>query len=113
MPNHLAWIGGASARPASDTVPAAGYGSAPTIFDELDYQLACQAYLWALPIVSYAQWKTQHYEVFGATSSESKRLREILKQTPSLNCGRAVASNREEFQKWQASVINVTECRKL
>ena len=40
------------------------------VFDELDYQLACQAYLWALPLVSYAQWKTQHYEVFGATSSD-------------------------------------------
>ncbi len=47
-------------------------------------------------------------DMFGATSSESKRLREILKQTPSLNCGRAIASNREEFQKWQASVINYT-----
>src|SRR3954452_19836958 len=41
-----------------------------TVFDELDYQMACQAYLWALPLVSYAHWKTQHYEVFGATSSD-------------------------------------------
>jgi hypothetical protein len=40
------------------------------IFDELDYQMACQVYLWALPLVSYAQWKRQHYEVFGATSSD-------------------------------------------
>jgi len=37
------------------------------VFDELDYQLACQAYLWALPLVSFAQWQTQHYEVFGGT----------------------------------------------
>ena len=28
------------------------------VFDELDYQMACQAYLWALPLVSYAQWRT-------------------------------------------------------
>ena len=41
-----------------------------TVFDELDYQMACQVYLWALPLVSYAQWRTQHYEVFGATSSD-------------------------------------------
>src|SRR3954468_16206658 len=40
------------------------------VFDELDYQMACQVYLWALPLVSYAQWRTQHYEVFGATSSD-------------------------------------------
>ena len=47
--------------------------SAIGVFDELDYQLACQAYLWALPLVSYAQWKTQHYDVFGATSSDLVR----------------------------------------
>ena len=43
------------------------------VFDELDYQMACQAYLWALPLVSYAQWKIQHYDVFGATSSDLVR----------------------------------------
>ncbi|MYV98039.1 DUF1254 domain-containing protein [Streptomyces sp. SID3343] len=36
------------------------------VFDELDYQMACQAYLWALPLVSYAQWQKVHREVFGA-----------------------------------------------
>ena len=40
------------------------------VFDELDYQMACQVYLWALPLVSYAQWQKIHYEVFGATSSD-------------------------------------------
>ena len=38
------------------------------VFEELDFQLACQAYLWALPLVSYAQWQLQHREVFGATN---------------------------------------------
>jgi hypothetical protein len=42
----------------------------PAIFDELDYQMACQAYLWALPLVSYAQWQQQHRDVFGATNSD-------------------------------------------
>ncbi|MFJ4675515.1 DUF1254 domain-containing protein [Kitasatospora sp. NPDC088783] len=36
------------------------------VFDELDHQMACQAYLWALPLVSYAQWQKVHREVFGA-----------------------------------------------
>jgi hypothetical protein len=40
------------------------------VFDELDYQLATQAYLWALPLVSYAQWQHVHREVFGATNSD-------------------------------------------
>ena len=30
------------------------------VFDELDYQMACQAYLWSLPLVSYAQWRSVH-----------------------------------------------------
>ena len=37
------------------------------VFDELDYQLACQVYLWALPLVSYAQWQQVHRDTFGAT----------------------------------------------
>ncbi len=37
-----------------------------TVFDELDYQMACQCYLWALPLVSYAHWQRIHADVFGA-----------------------------------------------
>jgi hypothetical protein len=33
------------------------------VFDELDFQMACQAYLWALPLVSLAQWQQQHRDV--------------------------------------------------
>jgi hypothetical protein len=47
--------------------------SVPLIFDELDFQLACQAYLWALLLVSYAQWQQQHREVFGATDYDLVR----------------------------------------
>ena len=43
------------------------------VFDELDYQMACQAYLWALPLVSYAQWQKVHRETFGATSYDLVR----------------------------------------
>ena len=38
------------------------------VFDELDHQMACQVYLWALPLVSYAQWQVQHREVFGVSN---------------------------------------------
>jgi hypothetical protein len=65
LPGRLAGI------PIDHDLPARS--AIPAIFDELDYQLACQVYLWALPLVSYAQWKTQHYDVFGATSSDLVR----------------------------------------
>ena len=45
----------------------------PLVFDELDHQMACQVYLWALPLVSYAQWHQQHRDVFGATNFDLVR----------------------------------------
>jgi len=36
------------------------------LYEERDFQRACQCYIWALPIVSYSQWQNQHETVFGA-----------------------------------------------
>jgi len=59
LPGRLADVRMAGELPRREDVPL--------VFDELDYQMATQAYLWALPLVSYAQWQAQHREVFGAT----------------------------------------------
>jgi hypothetical protein len=40
------------------------------LYEERDFQRACQAYLWALPIVAYAQWQNQHETVFGARDGD-------------------------------------------
>lgn len=40
------------------------------LYDELDFQRACQTYLWALPFVSFAEWQHQHESVFGAKDGE-------------------------------------------
>ncbi len=51
--------------------PLAFEGGYPTdatvgkLYDELDFQRATQAYLWAIPIVSFAKWQEQHEKVFG------------------------------------------------
>lgn len=40
-----------------------GYPSAATVekvFDDIDYQRACQAYLWALPLMAMEQWQNEH-----------------------------------------------------
>src|SRR5215467_11439008 len=45
-------------------------------------------------------------DFFGATSSESKRLREILKQAPAMSCPAAARpADPGEFEKWRASVV--------
>ena len=46
-----------------------GYPTDKTVnklYDEMDFQRACQVYLWGLPIVSMAEWQHAHKAVFGA-----------------------------------------------
>lgn len=40
------------------------------LYEERDFQRACQCYLWALPIVAYGQWQNQHETVFGAKDGD-------------------------------------------
>ena len=35
------------------------------LYDEMDFQRATQAYMWAIPLVSFAKWQEQHETVFG------------------------------------------------
>jgi hypothetical protein len=38
------------------------------LFDTLDFQRACQAYVWALPLVGIGTFQRAHYQTFGAAS---------------------------------------------
>ncbi|WP_331767169.1 DUF1254 domain-containing protein [Embleya sp. NBC_00896] len=58
LPGRLGSVRMAGELPARDDLPV--------IFDELDYQMAAQLYLWSLPLVSYAHWQHVHAETFGA-----------------------------------------------
>ena len=52
---------------------AGGYPTLDTVeklYDEMDFQRATQAYLWALPIVSYGEWLRAHEKVFGAKDGQ-------------------------------------------
>lgn len=52
---------------------ANGYPTHETVeklFDELDFQRACQAYIWAIPIVSFAQWQYSHNVQLGAKNGQ-------------------------------------------
>ncbi|NWE46771.1 DUF1254 domain-containing protein [Pseudomonas gingeri] len=40
------------------------------LYAELDFQQASQAYLWALPLVSYAQWQEEFRDKLGARSGD-------------------------------------------
>ena len=46
-----------------------GYPTATTVekvFDDIDFQRACQAYLWALPLMAMQQGQSEHLTKFGA-----------------------------------------------
>ena len=52
---------------------ANGYPTDATVsklFDEIDFQRACQAYIWSIPIVSMAQWQYAHTEQLGAVNGQ-------------------------------------------
>jgi hypothetical protein len=40
------------------------------LYNESDFQRACQAYLWALPIVGVAEWQASVQKAFGATDTD-------------------------------------------
>ena len=40
--------------------------SVKRIYNDLDFQRACQAYLWALPLMAMHQWQREQRETFGA-----------------------------------------------
>src|ERR1700712_1039890 len=44
--------------------------SIPKLYAELDFQQATQSYLWALPLVSYAQWQEEFHDKLGARSGD-------------------------------------------
>ena len=52
---------------------ANGYPTKKTtkkLFDEMDFQRACQAYIWAIPLVSFAQWQYSHNVQLGAKNGQ-------------------------------------------
>jgi hypothetical protein len=40
------------------------------LYDEIDFQRACQAFLWALPIVNIGEWQRAHELDFGAADGD-------------------------------------------
>jgi hypothetical protein len=50
-----------------------GYPSDETVeklYDEMDFQRGCQAYLWGIPAVGLNEWQKAHFNVFKAKSGE-------------------------------------------
>jgi hypothetical protein len=44
--------------------------SVKKLYDEMDFQRACQAYLWGIPAVGMNEWRKAHFDVFKAKNGE-------------------------------------------
>ena len=68
----------ASAQEVNDTrigklTFESGYPSQSTVaklYDEMDFQRACQAYLWCIPAVGLNEWRKAHFDIFKAKNGE-------------------------------------------
>ena len=40
------------------------------LFDEMDFQRACQAYLWAVPLIGFVQWQYSQIHELGAKNGQ-------------------------------------------
>jgi len=50
-----------------------GYPSQATVaklYDEMDFQRACQAYIWGIPAVGLAEWRLAHRDIFKAKNGQ-------------------------------------------
>jgi hypothetical protein len=45
-------------------------GTVQKLYDEIDFQRACQAYLWGIPAVGLAEWRLAHRDIFKAKNGE-------------------------------------------
>jgi len=50
------------------------------LFDEMDYQRACQAYLWSTPLVSFTAWRDAQTSSYGATGETDFVVFDSLKE---------------------------------
>ena len=44
--------------------------SVTKLYDEMDFQRACQAYLWGIPAVGIAEWRLAHRDILKANNGE-------------------------------------------
>jgi hypothetical protein len=74
----LLLVGSASAQETKDTrigklTYESGYPSQETVqklYDEMDFQRACQAYIWGIPAVGLAEWRLAHRDIMKGKNGE-------------------------------------------
>jgi hypothetical protein len=57
-----------------------GYPSPETVaklYDEMDFQRACQAYIWGIPAVGIAEWKHANDHVFKVRNGQPSRRKRL------------------------------------
>jgi hypothetical protein len=78
--------------------------SVKKIYNDLDFQRACQAYLWALPLMAMHQWQGEQREKFGA-----KNLSRLSDVTQPQACIEVFGDARSQIFRWRIGGRRVSQ----
>ena len=77
------------------------------LFDELEYQRACQAYLWSTPLVSTTAWRDNQGEAFGVTAETDFVVLRSLKKKRGIVTGNLTTPYIFNFSNLKSGPIKI------
>ncbi|KAA5542663.1 DUF1254 domain-containing protein [Roseiconus nitratireducens] len=77
------------------------------LFDEMDYQRACQLYLWSTPLVSITAWRNAQGEAFGVTKDTDFVVLRSLKEKRGIVTGNLTTPYIFNFSNLQDGPIQI------
>ncbi|WP_210417821.1 DUF1254 domain-containing protein [Bythopirellula goksoeyrii] len=77
------------------------------LFDEMDYQRACQLYLWSTPLVSITAWRDAQGDAFGVTKDTDFVVLRSLKEKRGIVTGNLTTPYIFNFSNLQDGPIQI------
>jgi hypothetical protein len=81
--------------------------AAARLYDEMDYQRACQAYLWSTPLVSIAAWRDAQAASFGVTGETDFVVLESLQEKRGIVTGNLTTPYILNFSSLAAGPLRI------
>lgn len=82
--------------------------AAQRLFDEMDYQRACQAYVWSTPLVSITAWRNSQGTAFGVENDTDFVVLESLKEKRGIVTGNLTTPYILNFISLKDGALEIT-----
>ena len=85
------------------------------LFDEMDFQRACQAYIWSIPLVGFAQWQYANNIQLGAKNGQfvSVESYEDLREGLTANGHHTVCVGVHRFDRWDRGSLSYLKLKSV